>query len=77
VLADAVDECGQRRACDWEPRHVEDSPELGPFHVVEAIRRLLRRRGDEARTSAVVRGAVERYAAYIFAHGDLDATCEG
>ncbi|KAH8067809.1 N-acetyl-beta-D-galactosaminidase [Aureococcus anophagefferens] len=28
----------------------------------------------EARTSAVVRGAVERYAAYIFAHGDLDAT---
>jgi len=31
----------------------------------------------EARTSAVVRGAVERYAAYIFAHGDLDATCEG
>lgn len=56
---------------------MEDSPELGPFHVVEAIRRLLRRRGDEARTSAVVRGAVERYAAYIFAHGDLDATCEG
>ncbi|EGB09625.1 hypothetical protein AURANDRAFT_24518 [Aureococcus anophagefferens] len=31
----------------------------------------------EARTSAVVRGAVERYAAYIFAHGDLDATCDG
>ncbi|KAH8065667.1 N-acetyl-beta-D-galactosaminidase [Aureococcus anophagefferens] len=31
----------------------------------------------EARASAVVSGAVERYAAYIFAHGDLDTTCEG
>ena len=32
---------------------------------------------DEARGSAVVRGAVERYASYVFPHGATDASCEG